>query len=226
MKLLSHTKTQRLNVITPLLISLLIAGWTCVANAADPDAVLTRMRELLSKYKSKELTVEFEKEDFSAWPASAAAKTVDALQLRGRAYMVVKDGPRSEADFKQALKIAPKNASTWLSFGENYFRNLDSDLKALAAFDEVRKITGESKGWERLTATLFSVQLLVDDLKTDEALALLQPFGDLRDLAPIWRIKMLRAYGHVYAAQGKEAESVAKFREALQVEAESQKPAK
>jgi hypothetical protein len=30
----------------------------------------------------------------------------------------------------------------------------------------------------------------------------------------------LRAYGHIYAAQGKEQESLAKFREALQLEAQ------
>lgn len=220
-----QAKRERTSIVTFLAFALLVAGWAGTVHASDPDAVLTRMRELLSKFKSKELTVEFKNEDFSTWPSDALAKRGEALQLRGRAYMVVKDGRRSEADFKQALAIAPKNAGVWILLGENYFRNLDSDARALEAFEQARKITGDSKGWERLTATLYSVQLLVDDLKSDEALALLKPFGDLRDLAPIWRVKMLRAYGHVYASQGKEAESVAKFREALQVETESRQPA-
>lgn len=208
-----------------LLILIALGGmsWPVAANAAEPDVVLGRMRELLSKYKSKDLTIEFEREDIGAWPANESAKAVDALQLRGRAYMVIKDGKRSEADFKQAIKIAPKNASNWLLLGENSFRNLENDPQALVAFEEVRKITGASKGWERMTATLFSVQLLVDDLKTDEALALLHGFGDVRDLPSNWRIRFLRAYGHLYAAQGKETESMAKFREALQLESETQK---
>ena len=221
-----QAKRERTSIITSLVFALLVADWSGMVHASEPDAVLTRMRELLGKFKSKELTEEFANEDFGAWPAVASAKTVEALQMRGRAYMVVKDGRRSEEDFKQALDIAPKNAGMWILLGENYFRNLDSDARALEAFEQARKITGDSKGWERLTATLYSVQLQVDDLKTDEALALLKPFGDLRDLAPIWRVKMLRAYGHVYASQGKEAESLAKFREALQVEAESLQPAK
>lgn len=205
-------------MINSLAIALLVAVWSGMVQAREPDVVLTRMRELLGMYKSKELTIEFENEDFGAWPAGASAKKVEALQLRGRAYMVVKDGRRAEADFKQALAIAPRNAGLWLLIGENYFRNLDSDAQALESFEQARKIAGDSKGWERLTATIYSVQLLVDDLKTDEALDLLKPFGDLRDLAPIWRVKMLRAYGHVFASQGKEAESLAKFREAFQVE--------
>lgn len=47
---------------------MLVAGWTCMADAADPDAVLERMRELLGRDKSRELTVAFAHEGFSAWP--------------------------------------------------------------------------------------------------------------------------------------------------------------
>jgi hypothetical protein len=39
-------------------------------------------------------------------------------------------------------------------------------------------------------------------------------------MAPVWRIKILRAYGHAYAAQGKEKESLEKFREALLIESQ------
>jgi hypothetical protein len=47
---------------------------------------------------------------------------------------------------------------------------------------------------------------------------MLKPYGDLNQLPNPWRIRLLRAYGHIYAAQGKEPESLAKFREALQLE--------
>ena len=52
-----------------------------------------------------------------------------------------------------------------------------------------------------------------------EALAALRPYDEHPSVAPYWRIRLLRAYGHVYAAQGAEQESLAKFREALHMEA-------
>lgn len=202
-----------------IVIALVVAAYvTAQVRADDPDAALIRMKELLGKFQPKEVIAEFGNEDFSKWPTTARAKAVEALQLRGRAYMSVKAGLQAEADFKQAGQLAPKSAATWLLRGENYLRNLNDDDKALAAFDESRKLTGASKGWEALTAALYSVQILTDQLKTDEALARLAPFGDLSDLPPIWRIKMLRAYGHIYASQGKESESLEKFREALALE--------
>ena len=47
---------------------------------------------------------------------------------------------------------------------------------------------------------------------------MLKQYGDMEGMAPVWKIKMLRAYGHAYAAQGNEKESLAKFREALELE--------
>ncbi len=64
------------------------------------------------------------------------------------------------------------------------------------------------------------MRILTDQVKTDDALAALRPYDDLPSVAPYWRIRLLRAYGHVYAAQGKEQESLAKFREALQLESQ------
>ena len=59
---------------------------------------------------------------------------------------------------------------------------------------------------------------MTDQAKPDEALAVLKQYGDMEGMAPVWKIKMLRAYGHAYAAQGNEKESLAKFREALELE--------
>ena len=48
----------------------------------------------------------------------------------------------------------------------------------------------------------------------------LDQYADNKTMAPVWRIKILRAYGHAYAAQGKEKESLEKFREALLIESQ------
>ncbi len=207
-----------------LAVALFIVAMAIPVYAADPDVALERMRMLLAKYQSKEVIAQFAEEDFSQWPADAKSKAAEAFQLRGRAYMVLKDGRRAEADLQQALERMPGSAAIRILLGENYVRNLDDDAQALAAFAAARKITGAAKGWEPLSATLASVQILTDQLRADEALALLEPFGDLSDLAPIWRIKMLRAYGHIYASQGKEAAALAKFREALQIESAAKQP--
>lgn len=55
-------------------------------------------------------------------------------------------------------------------------------------------------------------------MKLDAALEMLKPYGDLGQLPPTWRIKLLRSYGHHYAAQGKKAEALAQLPEALKLE--------
>lgn len=212
-------------MIGRILVGCFVSALATIAQAADPDAVLSRMRDLLVQRQTKELIVEFGKVDFGAWPAGEIKKTVDALELRGRAYFILKEGRRAEADLKQALGIAPKNAAVWLTLGENYLRNLEDDAQALAAFEEVTRIMGSSQGWQNLTAALFRAQILTDQVRTDEALDQLKRLGNPSDLPTTWRIKVLRAYGHAYASQGKDSEALAKFREALLIESETKRAA-
>jgi len=213
------------NAIRRILVGFLVSAWTVAAYAADLDAALSRMRESLAQRQAKELIVEFGQVDFGAWPAGEIKKTVDALELRGRAYFIVKEGRRAEADLKQALGIDAKNVAVWLTRGENYLRNLEDEAEALACFAEVTRITGASHGWQNLTATMFRAQILTDQVRPDEALAELKRLGDPSDLPAAWRLKALRAYGHAYASQGKDSEALAQFREALRVESETKRAA-
>lgn len=214
-----------LKSIATLLVGFFLGAGALAVRAAEPEVTVSRMRDLLAQRKSQELLGEFGAMDFSAWPSSAANQTVDALHLRGRAYLNTKDGARAEADLKQALAIAPKNVALWLTLGENYQRNLNDDAQALAAFDEVHQIMGTAQGWQNLTATLSAVQILTDQVRPDDAIGRLQSLGDPNRLPTIWRIKVLRAYGHAYASQGRDAESLTKFREAWQIESEAQRAA-
>ncbi|NBV21117.1 MAG: hypothetical protein EBS05_04240 [Proteobacteria bacterium] len=184
---------------------------------ADPDALLGRMRALQQDRKWKELIAQFGAEDFAAWPAQVKAS--EALHLRGQIYSFLKDGPHAEADLKAAIKLAPSNSAIWLTLGENYVNNLNDDAQALAAFRQALKITGQGQGWQPLTATVSIARILTSQVKPAEAIQVLQQYGDLAGMATTWRIQLLRAYGHAYAAQGKEQESLAKFREALKLEA-------
>jgi tetratricopeptide (TPR) repeat protein len=204
---------------------LLIGGGAGSVQAVEPEAAVARMRELLAQRQPKELVAEFGPIDLRSWPAAAVEKTIAACELRGRAYLFVKDGRRAEADLRHALELAPENVVLRLTLGENYFRNLNDDAQALQAFGEVRQRLGASHGWQNLTAAVFRAQILTDGLQADQAIAELESLGEADKLPASWRIKVLRAYGHAYASQGREAEALARFREALQIEADAQRPA-
>ena len=186
--------------------------------SSDRDAILLRMRALHQDRKWKELIEQFASEDFSTWPADMQNKAGEAFHLRGQIYSFLKDGPKAEADLKASVKLAPKNAAFWLTLADNYTNNRQDDEQALVAYRQAFSITGKGNGWQPLTATIAIARLLTDQVKTDEAVAVLKQYGDMEGMAPVWKIKMLRAYGHAYAAQGNEKESLAKFREALELE--------
>lgn len=190
------------------------------AKQSDPDATLVRMRMLLQERKWKELIQQFAMEDFAKWPADMSQKAGEALHLRGQVYAILKDGKRADADLQAAVKLAPQNAAIWLTLAENSTNNLQDDERALAGYRQALAITGRGNGWQPLTATIAIARLLTDQVRTDEALAELKTYGDMPGMPPGWRIRMLRTYGHVYAAQGKEAESLASFRAALELESQ------
>ncbi len=185
------------------------------AYTADPDAKLGLMRAMHQERKWKELIAQFGGETFAAWPTETAR---EALQLRGQIYSFTKDGSRADADLQAALKLAPRQVDALLLLADNYVNNFNDDAKAIAAYQEVIAITGTNNGWQPLTATVSLAKLHTDALNFDSAHEVLKPYGDLSQLAGSWRVRLLRAYGHLYAAQGKEPESLAKFREALQLE--------
>ena len=176
------------------------------------------MNALRQDRQWKELIEQFGAEDFSSWPADMQDKASEAFHLRGQIYSFLKDGPKAEADLKTSVKLAPNNSAFWITLADNSTNNLQDDEQALAAYRQAFAITGKGNGWQPLTATIAIARLLTDQVKTDEALAVLKPYGDMKDMPPNWRIRMLRAYGHTYAAQGKEPQSLAKFREALELE--------
>ncbi len=186
----------------------------------EPAARLVEMRKLHQERKWRELIAQYAAEDFSTWPADQADSASEAFHLRGQVYSFLKDGAQAKDDLQAAVKRAPKNQAFWLTLGDNYANNLDDAEQALAAYRQAFAISGKGNGWQPLTATLAIARLLTDQAKPAEALAVLQQYGDMEGMAPVWRIRMLRAYGHAYAAQGKEQESLAKFREALQLESQ------
>jgi tetratricopeptide (TPR) repeat protein len=183
---------------------------------AHAAAVIERMRQLSPQWPA--LVAEFQGEDIATWPPEAAALAGEAFQRRGEAYMRLKDGGKAEADLKMALKLSPRNALFWHTLADNYRDNLKDVAQALKAYDHAFDLTGPAQYWLPLAATVSAANILRDQGKYDEALKVMGRYKDLGAVVPTWRIKMLRAYAHIHAGQGKEEEALANFAEALRLE--------
>ncbi len=133
---------------------------------------------------------------------------------------ITKNGKESEIDCKAGLALNPKSELLLLTLADIYANNLKDEELALTTYRKIIALTGKTNGWLPISTTLAIASILTDQVKTDEALVVLDQYADNKTMAPVWRIKILRAYGHAYAAQGKEKESLEKFREALLIESQ------
>lgn len=181
---------------------------------------IKKMQALAKDRKWKDLIEQFSTENFNTWNSETPFTKSEAFHLRAQAYYFTKNGKESEIDCKAGLELVPKNELLLLTLADNYANNLNDDEQALASYRKIISLTGKTNGWLPISTTLAMARLLTDQVKTDEALAILDQYADNKTMAPVWRIKILRAYGHAYAAQGKEKESLEKFREALLLESQ------
>jgi len=189
--------------------------------ASDKESTVLRMRAMFQDRRWKELIAKYGGEEFGSWPAGFSRQAGEALQIRGQTFSFMKDGPRAEADLMAAMKLAPERSEIAVLLGENYVNNLNDNPRAVDAFRKVIEMTGASKnGWQPLTATIALARLHTDALDFDAALDALKPYGDLHQLPLNWRVMFLRSHGHIDAAQGREQDSLAKFREALRLESQ------
>jgi len=187
---------------------------------SDPDSTLSRMRLLAQDRKWQEIVEQFDRDVITAWPAEFASQASEALVRRGQAHSLLKNGQEAEVDLRAATKLEPNNALAWMALGDNYVHNLNDESRALVAYRQSLTITGPKTGWQPLTTTLAIARILTNQVKTEEALAVLRTYDGLQTVPSNWRVRLLRAYGHAYAAAGREQESLAKFREALQLESQ------
>jgi tetratricopeptide (TPR) repeat protein len=192
---------------------------------AKVEALLVRMRELCKGGSRVELIQEFKDVDIAAWPSAfkdkgvGTAKTVDGLNLRGMGFWTLKDYERAEKDFKLALELSPTNGYLWNSMGDVY-KSMKDDQRALDAYTKAFENVEKSYGWMPLSATLNAAAILISQTKYPEALKVMERYddNDMQKMAPVWGVKMLRTYGQIYTAMGREDDSAAKFKAALELE--------
>lgn len=181
-----------------------------------PNSKSVQMRIMLENRKFPELVAKFKDEDTDPWPADVSG---EALFYRGRAYYHLKDGKAAEADMAKAADRLPDGEVKWqalLFMGNNYLNNLKDDKKALDAYAQViRKF--ENGNWIYLQAVISSTGILRTQGKYDEALQMLAKIDPKELAGNYWPPALRYAYGETYSAQGKKAEAIAKFKEALAV---------
>ena len=226
----SHTLETKMLKLADIQKRLLHFGLVALALCVLPVAValagpaedgFAQMRALHDAEKPQELVDQFKDVDLSTWPEAARA-----FHLRGHAYLQLKDAANAERDLEAAVERSPKNGYFWHSLAETYRRFLKDDARALnaynKAFEMVRADNGGQKpyGWMPINATLEAATILLHQTKYAEALKVMERYddSDAERLGVYWGRRMLRMYGHIYAAMGREEECLAKFHAALELE--------
>jgi len=184
-----------------------------------PASKRVQMRVMHENGKRRELIDSFKDEDLGAWPEKDAGA---ALFYRGEAYFSLKMGPAAEADLKVALENLGKGylrGQAALTLAHNYRQNLPDDQAALNAYIRMQKAERKRDqwGWLYLTAVTSAADILRQQEKHDEALAMLGQVAVDKMGDGYWKAALLCAYGEIRASQGQTAKALARFTEALAV---------
>lgn len=187
------------------------------ANSAEAkaEASLTKMRELAKDRKWNELIQQFKNEDISSWNSGfkdksiANVKAAEAANLRGQAYVGIKDGAHAEKDLKLAVELAPGKGDYWFPLAEAYRDILKDDKRALEAYNKTFECAGKSYGWMPISTTLNAASILVKQEKYQEASQVMQRYddNDIQQMPAVWGDKMRALNEQLTAKLGKEENS-------------------
>ncbi len=179
-----------------------------------PVSKTCRMRVLSANRKWQELADTFKDEDIDGWPEDVKG---DAFHLRGGAYYSLKDGKNAEADLKRAAEYLYEDNSKGLALnalGDTYQLLLKNDALAIETYRRVYKTAALYK---QCQAAISIAGIFRRQGKPDEALRELSTIDMAKVTVPYWRAAMLAAFGDALAGQGKKADAIARYNEALQV---------
>lgn len=183
---------------------------------AGPSEALSEGNALFAKRDWKQTAEFFARQDFREWPEK---QRLEALRLKAVAETFAKMGAEAEATLREAIRLQPMSADWWLLLGDNYKLNFtDKAAEEMNAHQEALRLSGSGMGWQRFTAALAVARHHTDEVRGDDALKVLQVFDAMPDVPPSWRVRLLHGQAHALASLGRDAEAMAKFREALALE--------
>jgi len=150
------------------------------------------INQLLSQGKAAEVIVEFGDEDISRWPFW---KRGDGYHLRGRAYSIMKDGAKAEADLRRAIEwiSAPRTRdSVLLALAHNRQRNLGDEDGAFLAFQAIVADLKRIGSADHYGALQSIAKIQTQRGEYDQALSTLNR-ANLDQLRGTWREKILES---------------------------------
>lgn len=167
-----------------------------------PDAII-------AKYKDT---------DFMTWPDDIRA---EAYKNRGSAYNSLKKYKDALADLEKAFAVPGGSpvikgvaAST---AGDIRLTNMKDEAKAMEMYSNALSTTKAGYAW-RNDALLKLTDLLLKNMKNQEALALYEGIDTKKIEIPYWKIALSRSYSKVLAANGEKLKALEQLNIALQTE--------
>jgi len=181
----------------------------------QPVSKTVQMRLMADNRKWNELIDKFKDEDIDNWPESVAG---EAFYLRGRTYYFLKNGAAAAADLEKAVEYLMEDNIKGLALntlGDTYQHLLKDDDRAIETY---RRVYDTRNICKHCHAAMGIANVLARQEKYDEALQELARIDMAKVNHAYWNGAMLAAFGNVLAKQGKKAEAVAKYKEALRLE--------
>ncbi len=159
-----------------------------------------QMRHLLTKQQALEITKRFGSEDFLKWPFWQRG---EALYLRGRAYTIIQNGARAEADLSAALEWigdARTRSSTLLALAQNREQNMQSDTAALLAYEALLEGKTRFGSADEFTALQGIARIQTRRGKYDDALKTLER-AKPEELQGVWKAHFEKSIQEVRKAR-------------------------
>jgi tetratricopeptide (TPR) repeat protein len=179
-----------------------------------PIAKKCRMGLMFENRKFKELIEEFKTEDIEKWPGQE--NTVgEGFYYRGMSYFQWNDGTNAVKDLRKSAEYLADEAilgQACLRLGDANLK-LNNEPQALEAYLKAIK-AANAGGWIKSTASVSAAGILRKQGKFDEAFRILENAGAGK-IEGYWGFVMLCSWADTLSAQGKKADAVAKYKEAL-----------
>jgi tetratricopeptide (TPR) repeat protein len=180
----------------------------------QPVSRTCQMRILMEERKWQEVIDKFKDEDIDRWPEDVAA---NAFHCRGGAYYNLKDGKGAEKDLQKAAELLTEDNAKGLALnalGDTYQHLLKDDNLAIETY---RRVYKTSALYKHCQAAISIAGIFKRQNKPDEALQELNKIDMGKVTIAYWRAAMLAAFADVLAKQGRKAEAIAKYNEAMQL---------
>jgi hypothetical protein len=161
-----------------------------------------QMENFLARAKAPALIEQFGEEDWAKWPYWQLGA---GRHARGRAYQIMKQGGKAEADLTAALEWtsdARLRDAILLDLGQNREQNLHQDDRALETYRLIVGGRARIGGADEYGAVLGIARILAKRGQFDEALNALNQ-AKPAELKGVWRTNFQRSMDEIEKARGR-----------------------